>query len=96
MSVEPMTKRWRRNSYFGDRWGDAIMVPSRRTLTDAEVVRAYHSNLPPAEAAAFIAGLGWGLGHGESWIADTVRRLLPERLGRFEEVNGDGKGRKRH
>jgi hypothetical protein len=48
-------------------------------MSDDEVIAAYTASLTPEEAAAFLAGLGWGLGCGRSWIAETVRRLLPRR-----------------
>ena len=46
---------------------------------DAEAVRRYIAGMTDEEVAAFIAGLGYGLGFGHSWIADTARRLLPSR-----------------
>jgi hypothetical protein len=87
-----MTKRWQRERY-GDRYGEAHPIQPRRKLSDDETVHAYTSTLTHAEAAAFLAGLGWGLGHGPTWIADTVRRLLPGRLAEFERERAAKAGR---
>jgi len=49
-------------------------------MTDVEIARRYTATMTDVEAAAFLAGLGYGLGFELSWIADTVRRLLPGRV----------------
>jgi hypothetical protein len=79
MSAEPMVQHWRRGPD-----GAPIVGSDRQPLTNEEIVRRYTASLSWNETAAFLAGMGWGLFQSREWVADTVRRLLPLRMQRFE------------